>query len=259
MRDKLTIWFTVVGSFVLLLAFGSGCGGGGGSGSSTGTGTGNPIVRYQVEATKNNLIIDPENIVVGEHIQFVVAGYTATNQRSIQSSSGWVADPTGQTEGTMSGGGLYTATAFGPQFTVSGQSGGSQRDGVAQVKDPADALVTGRLVDGFGGNVAGAVIDLYDGSNTLVGTSTSQFDGTFRAAVPTTAVTFELRKNAIPAGYYKEYEYINRWFLPSGLCRAPLPALSSGHTSNLSGNVLVPPTSINGASEPPPPPPSPCG
>jgi hypothetical protein len=53
--------------------------------------------------------------------------------------------------------------------------------------------------------------------------------------------------------------YAQRWFLPQGFCRAPLPALTNGVTTPIESDVIVPPTSINGSSLPPPPPPSPCG
>jgi len=255
MKDKVKLWFTFAGAAAILWLIGPGCGGGGGS--STGTGTGN-IVRWQIEATKNGAVIDPTNIVLGETVQFRMAGYDASGNRSIQSASGWVADPTGQTEGTMSSNGQFATIAYGPAFTVSATSGGNQIEGAACVKSSADALVTGHVIDGLGDNVPGVTIDFYDVASNLVGTSVTQFDGTFRAAVPSTAVTFEVDKALIPAGYYKEYLYGSNWYLPQGNCRAPLPSLTGGVTTALSGAITLPPTTFNGANLPPPPPPSPC-
>jgi hypothetical protein len=330
------VWISAIGLILLVfcLGVGSGCGGGGttGSGGNNGGnngGNGGNISRFVIEATKNGTIIDPTNIVEGEVVQFVVAGYTATNQRIVQSSSGWTIDPTGETEGTITSGGLFTATASGGQFTVSATSGSTLRTGIAQVRPAGQALVTGRVINGYGGFVYGAVVDFFNAGGAVVGSSIVQGNGTFRASVPDTAVTFELRKTAIPLGYYKEYFYSylkpftttvtngvtsatqtlastaniiasdalyfvshaayrdvvsvtapstvvldasvttttneqvkifgQRWFLPQGACRAPLPALTNGTTTALESDIIVPPTSNNGSSLPPPPPPSPCG
>jgi hypothetical protein len=255
------VWIPIIALFVLVLGLGAGSGCGGGSGGTSTDGgngtTGGNIARYVVEATKNGVIIDPTNIIQGETVQFLVAGYTATNSRIVQSSSGWSIDPTGESEGTMSASGVFTATASGPQFTVTATAASQQRTGKAQVRPPGQAIVTGRLVNGFSGFVYNAKVDFYDAGNVLVGTSVAQGNGTFRASVPATAVTFEVNKASIPAGYYKEYQYLGNWYLPQGFCRAPLPALTNGATTNLA-DILIPPTSNNGSSLPPPPPPSPC-
>ncbi|HTQ09027.1 MAG TPA: hypothetical protein VMI31_03045, partial [Fimbriimonadaceae bacterium] len=164
MKDKIKLWFTFVGAFAILWLLAPGCGG---SGPTTGTGTGT-IVRWQIEATKNGSVIDPTNIVLGETVQFRMAGYDASGNRSITSASGWATDSTGQSEGTMTSGGQFTTIAYGPAFTVSATSGGSQITGPAQVKSNADALVTGHVIDGLGDNVPNVTIDFYDGANNLV-------------------------------------------------------------------------------------------
>lgn len=232
-----------------------GCGGGGTSGGPPPPN----IVRYAVEATKGGVIIDPTNIAAGETVQFVVAGYTASNQRTVVSSSEWSLDATGQSEGSISASGQFAATTAGPAFNVFAMSGGQQRIGVAQVRAAGQAFVTGRLIDGRGSNLSGLRVDFYDATSALVGTSFTQYNGTFRAIVPVSAVTFEVSKNYIPVGYYKEYFYASKWFLPLGLCRAPLPLLTAGVSTALLTDVTVPPTTFNGSSLPPPPPPSPCG
>ncbi|MFI5387865.1 MAG: hypothetical protein ACHQ50_17295 [Fimbriimonadales bacterium] len=254
------IWLTIIGAILLTWSFGPGCGGGSGTGSGTGTGG---FARYAVEATVGGSVIDPTNIVQGETVQFVVAGYTASNQRSVVSSSGWQADPTGQSEGTMSANGTFTATASGGLFTVSATADGSQRNGTGAVKPAGQALVTGRLIDGIGDLLSGFEVDFYDGSNALVGSSITQFNGTFRASVPATAVTFDINRSTIPATtFYREYHYVSKWYLPKpNACNGPLPVLSNGHTSALNGDVTVPPSKDHQnppADLPPPPPPSAC-
>ncbi|HWA83107.1 MAG TPA: hypothetical protein VG820_06740 [Fimbriimonadaceae bacterium] len=249
------IWLAAIGFFVLLLAFGPGCGGGGTDGSNGSNGTNGSVWRYALEATLNGSMIDPTNIQQGETVQFVIAGYTTSNQRIVQSVSAWSTDPTGDSEGTLSANGSYTASASGGQFTVTGTVSGVDRTGPARVRPPGQALVTGRVVDGYGGAVYGVEIDFYAGA-TLVGTAIAQGDGTFRASVPDTATLFEIKKSTIQAGYYKEYLYNNKWYLPSpSNCMAPLPSLTNGQTTALVGSVVIPPTSHNGSSLPPPPPP----
>lgn len=254
------VWLALLGLFILALAFGpvSGCGGGTGSTGTNGTGTTGTIVRYGVEATKGGAVIDPTNIVEGETVQFQIVGYTANNQRIVQSSSGWTTDPTGQSEGTLSSSGSFTASTYGPQFTVTGTSNSVPRTGKAQVRQIGGALVNGRIVDGYGNPVYGAQVDFYDTNNIVVGTAIAQGNGTFRASVPATAVTFEVNKSSIPVGYYKQFLYSGKWFLPQGVCRAPLPTLTAGQTTNLATDIQIPPTSNNGTGLPPPPPPSAC-
>jgi hypothetical protein len=252
---NLKIWIGALALFVSLIGF-TGCGGGGTTGSG---GSGGNITRYAIEALKGGTIIDPTNIVVGETVQFQYVGYTATNQRIVQGSSGWTLDPTGQSEGTITTSGSFNATASGPQFTVSATAGGATVNGVAQVKAAGLALVSGRLVDGYGNFGYGMIVDFYDSGNTLVGSSTAQGNGNFRGAVPTSATKWQVRPNSIPLTYYKEFYYQSKWYLPSaGLeCLAPLPSLTGGSTTNL-GDIVVPPTSNQGSSLPPPPPPNGC-
>ncbi|HTQ10191.1 MAG TPA: hypothetical protein VMI31_08985, partial [Fimbriimonadaceae bacterium] len=71
-------------------------------------------------------------------------------------------------------------------------------------------------------------------------------------------------KTQIPSGYYKEMAYAGKWYLTAtpgqGLptCVAPLPSLTGGVTTALSGSLTLPPMTFNGSDLPPPPPPSAC-
>lgn len=249
------IWLAVIGIFILVLTAGTGCGGGTTGTDGSGGTTGN-VWRYALEATLNGNLIDPTNIQQGETVQFVVAGYTTSNQRIVQNVSSWSTDPTGESEGTLSPNGSYASFASGGQFTVTGTVSGADRTGIARVRPPGQALVTGRVVDGYGNAVYGVEIDFYAPGNNLVGTSIAQGDGTFRASVPQTATLFEIKKTSIPVGHYKEYQYNTQWYLPSpSSCMAPLPVLTNGQTKALLTDLVVPPTSVNGNGLPPPPPP----
>lgn len=246
-------WIGAIAFFLALLAF-TGCGGGGGTGSGGGTGN---IVHYAVEATKGGTVIDPTNIVVGEQVQFQYVGYTDTNQRIVQGSSNWrLLDP-GPSEGSITSGGSFTATASGPGFTVRTTANGADVDGAAQVRAAGQALVSGRVIDGYGNFGYGMRVDFFNSGSTLVGSSIVQGNGNFRAVVPTTAVSFQIRLSSIPSGYYKQYRYNSLWYLPDGFCMAPLPALTAGNQTGI-GDILVPPTTNQGSSLPPPPPPSAC-
>lgn len=249
------VWLAVIGIFILVLTAGSGCGGGSGGSDGSG-GTNGNVWRYALEATLNGNMIDPTNIQQGETVQFVIAGYTTTNQRIVQTVSSWSTDPTGDSEGTLSANGSYASFASGAQFTVTGTVSGAGRTGIARVRPPGQALVTGRVVDGYGNMLYGVEIDFYAPGNNLVGTAIAQGNGTFRASVPQTATLFEIKKSSIPVGYYKEYLYHSKWYLPSpSNCMAPLPALTNGQTTALLTDITIQPTSVNGSSLPPPPPP----
>lgn len=250
-------WIGAIAIFVAVIGF-SGCGGGGGTGSGS---SGGPVYVYKaVEAVKSGTVIDPMNIVEGETVQFQWAGYTATNQRTVIGSSNWVALAPGDAEGTMSGGGSFTATSSGPAFGVTADAEATQVNGSAQVKATGQALVAGRIVDGYGNFGRTIWVDFYTTGGVKVGESRAQGNGNFRAAVPTTATFFSVRGGSIPTGFYKQFRFNSLWYLPKdlgGLCIAPLPSLTNGVQTNI-GDVLVPPTTQNGSSLPPPPPPSPC-
>lgn len=260
-------FFAALTVFLLVLAFGPGCGGGGGTGGGNGGGTGgDPIAFYAVEATMGGVLIDPTNIQVGETVQFDVAAYTTGHydfntdvyyppQRIVQTATGWLL--TDQSLGNLSAGGQFTATTVGGPATVSATVDGTIYSGTVVVKTGGLALVTGRVVDGYGRQLYQVEVDFYQGV-TLVGKTLTQGDNTFRAIVPAGATNFEVKKTTIPTGYYKQYFWGGKWFLPSGFCMAALPPLTNGQTTSL-GDILIPPSKApNGADLAPPPPPDPC-
>jgi hypothetical protein len=253
----LKVWLIAIVVFLVIVTLApiTGCGGGGTGTSTTTSTTGVNYAYYLVEGTKNGALIDPTNIVQGETIQFDVAGYTSANVRNVLSSSGWTLTPTGS-GADITGSGVFTSTAFGGLYSVSATAAGTLRTGSAAVKAPSQAFVTGRIITGMGTTLHGIQIDFYR-NGVIVDTSISQGDGTFRAVMPQDADSFEVHKTSIPGGYYKEYLYTGKWYLPQGACRAALPALANGTTVHIT-DITVPPSSFNGSSLPPPPPPSPC-
>lgn len=217
-------------------------------------------MRYKVEATLGGQLIDPGNIQVGENVQFVVAGYTATNTRIVQSATAWGTTDTINSAGVLSASGAYAATSPGGPFTVFANVTAGQQTGAYQVK-PVQALVTGTFNDGQGRLVEGLRVQFYDAGGNVVSTSTTQSNGFFRASVPTSAVTFDIDSTSYNhTTYYSEFKYNNLWYLPgNGPCRPNLGSLSVGVTKAL-GTLTIPATTAsNGASLPPPPPPTGCG
>jgi hypothetical protein len=246
------IYLACIAALAALIVFG--CGGGG-----PGGGTGGNLTNIRVEAvlaSNPSIIKDPLNIQVGEQIQFQVVGYDEDGKRVVLSSSAWQSgDTTGQA-GTLTSGGLFTATASsaGTKYSVSGFAAGQRRFSQYEVK-PVQAEVTGRVVDStsFTG-VGGVTIRFYNNVGAQVGSSTTAFDGTFRASVPASATRFHLDPTTIPIAYYNNYTYSGlRYASTIATCTAPLPALANGVTTALAGDVSVP-----RSSGPPPPPPNGC-
>lgn len=260
-RFIVKFWIPALAAFIGLLAIGMiGCGGGGGTGSGGNGGSGGTIVRYKVEATLNGSLIDPGNIQTGENVQFLVAGFTASNARVVQSSNSWTTTDTTNSAGVLTSGGQFSATGVAGPFTVSAISTPGQVTGAYQTK-PVQALVSGTLIDGQGRNVEGVQVLFYDAGGTVVGSSTSQSNGFFRASVPTTATTFDINKNTIdPTKNYNEFFYNGKWYLPpGGACRPAITGLANGATKAL-GSITIPATTAaNGSTLPPPPPPTGCG
>lgn len=117
-----------------------------------------------------------------------------------------------------------------------------------------NATVTGRVLSGNGGGVANVtVIFLTSGGQELARTNT-QANGTFSAAVPTSAKEFNLVPSSFSNNFYKAFTYNSKRYTPlSVTCGGPLPTLTAGVTHALIGDIVIPP-----GTDPPPPPPNGC-
>ena len=254
--------------FILAIAIGgSACGGGGGSSSSTTTTTGTNsgttgLTNIRVEATLAGFPdspIDPLNIQAGETIQFQVVGYDSSRQRHILSSGNWTTNDNGHVVGTLQSDGTFSATnSSATVFTVTGLSQGKSYSTGYRVK-PIQALVTGLILDSNGFGASHVSIVFYTAGGTEVSRAVSQFDGSFRASVPTSAKMFNLDPTTMPKNFYfRSFVYQGkRYTALDKSCSASLPALTNGTTTPI-GTLTIDAAETNGNPNPPPPPPDGC-
>ena len=257
----------LIGTFVLAILFGQGCGGGGGGSSTTTTtsttsgtnGLSNIRAEAALSATPDSPI-DPLNIQAGDAVNFEVAGYDKNSVRHILASTNWTTSDNGNQSGQLLADGSFTATASSGVviYTATGTAQGKQYQVSYRVK-PFQAIVTGSIMDNNGAPAQNISIEFFNVGGAVVSSARSQFDGSFRASVPTTAKTFNLDKTTIsPQLYYQSFSYQSvRYTTLISTCNASLPALTNGTTTSI-GLVTLDATMTGQIVNPPPPPPDGC-
>ncbi len=237
MRAILTAFcaFLVIGILIGVSAI-SGCGGGG-TGTTGTNGGGGALSLYPSTA----------NVGPGGTVQLQAQANFLNVDVTWSSDSGLVS-PTGIGTAT------FTAPGSGVSTITATRIGASGSDTSAITVDPTAATVRGRVVDS--NTIAGignAIVEFKNG-NTIVATATTIPNGSFSAAVPTSATRFHIRSSSISSGFYKQYLYNSkRYTMLDSTCTAPLPALSVGANVLLVTNIVISP-----ATGPPPPPPNGC-
>ncbi len=245
--------------FILFLFTITACGGGGGTNGSNGSTGGFASIRMEavIDGSSPTTTVDPTNIFVNEIVRFRLTGVDDTSTRVIIPTSGYTL--TGAPGGALDSTGLFTASSSG-----TGSSGAvhvtfdaTNYSLTVKVVTP-DAILkgTGRTTEGF--PAAGVQIKALNVSGTVVGTGFIATDGTIRMSVPTSAVKFTTDfSTADPqAKYYvRQFAYSGKDYSTTIVtCTAPLPALTSGLTSNLSTALAF----YRLTSGIPPPPPNGC-
>jgi len=198
---------------------------------------------------------DPTNIEEGEEMTFQLVNYTAAGQRQILQNVSFQSSDSGSTFGVLaSNTGQYVAGASAttqPLFvsaTFNGQTFATQYDiKIRQVR------VLGTVLDGSNNaaDLAGAQVEFFDQSGTLVDTVTVQFDGSFRASVPTITTQFTIFGDSLPDTFYHSFSYGGLQYdaNPVGC----IPAMPTGlvvGTTILPSTLLVTPR-VSGQSTPP--------
>ncbi|MCW5941685.1 MAG: hypothetical protein KIS66_05605 [Fimbriimonadaceae bacterium] len=120
---------------------------------------------------------------------------------------------------------------------------------------PSGTAVAGRIVNQVTlAGVAGVRVRMLDAGNVVVGTGTTDASGAFRAPTTTGAVRFNVDFTSVSAAYYRQYDYNGKSYSPliDG-CNPALPFVVNGTTTNLTGSVVLRPTTV-----PPPAPPTGC-
>jgi len=228
-----------IGLFVGLVALVVvGCGGGSSGG---GGGGGGPFSLVRVESPSG----DPLNIVVGQSLQFVIAGYEvgSGNRVVLQATSWSVLD--NPAVGSINGNGQFTGAVPGNARIGATWNGTPTVTPLAiTVRAQGLAGISGVVRNG-GVGVPGVIVVFYNVSNTEVGRATSQADGSFLGWVPTTATKMNLLEASLDGRWLKQWDYNNKTYQAGNAipnCHAAIvlgSPLTNGQTSTVTGSIQV--------------------
>jgi hypothetical protein len=255
----------LLATLVVIVLFG--CGGSGGGGSTTATTsssttTGDTLMTTVIAESGPGVQVDPTNLQVGDQCTFKLAIIDLTKGTyTTTSNSGFTTTDLTGSAGTLtakSGAFLAQHSTNGKTFTISTSSLGKTYTAQYGVT-PVQARVSGMLTDSNGLPVQFGVVLFFDGSANQVGMTTATVTGAFNGSVPVSGTRFNLQPASLNSShYYLYFTYGAGSYAPLiPTCSAPLPALSNGVVSPLSGPVTVADVSdANGTQNTPPPPPT---
>ena len=170
-------------------------------------------------------VLDPMNIQVGEEVVFQLVTYPLDSSgnpilnasglpvRNILPATFSSSDING-TYGSLAGStGDYVA---GPSkssgyIAVTASYKGAQFQTNYSIQVRQARLLGNVLGEGLsstsGSQLYHTKLQFFDGNGALVGSVAVQYDGSFRASVPTTTQTFTVVPDSIPAAFYQSYSY----------------------------------------------------
>jgi hypothetical protein len=257
-----------VAVLIAVVVFGCGGSGGGGGGGTTTTGTtttgstaGDTIVTAIIAESSPGVEIDPTNLQVGDSTTFHLAQVDLTKGTyAVVPHTGYSTTDTNSVAGTLnavSGAYVAKASSGGATFTIS-TNFQSATYTVMYAVTPVQGRVSGTVRDSNGFPVQFAVVLFFDGSSNQIGATTTSVSGSFVGSVPLAGLRFNLKPASLGSHYFQAFTYGSGTYAPLiKTCSAPLPALTAGSTSALSGPVVVTAISdANGVQNTPPPPPT---
>lgn len=149
---------------------------------------------------------DPMNIRTSEQVQFQLVGYTATRQRVLLTAESWRTDDSTNTFGVISGNtGLYTASSRQSPFAqvVTARYDGKDFSTTYQIR-PRQARIIGSVLNRVTKlPLQGTSLYFYDNNGTYVGSTTTAYDGSFRASVPTNVARFQVVNDSLPLDVFR--------------------------------------------------------
>jgi hypothetical protein len=174
------------------------CGGGGSGGGGVG-----PFSIVRVESPN----ADPLNIVVGDSVQFELAGYeVGSNNRVVLQATSWsVLD--NPAVGTINGTGNFTAAAPGNARIGATWNGTPTATSLPIVVRPAGLAGVQGTVRNGPTPVRGVIVTFYNASDVEVGRATSMADGSFRGWVPTTTVSMNMDVATLDGRWLRQWDY----------------------------------------------------
>ncbi len=197
--------------------------------------------------------VDPMNIEVNERIQFQLVDYSANGNRQVLVGEEWLSDDISSTFGRLANNtGLFIASdrSGTEPIGISVSYQGRRYSTRYQVRDRVVRLSGNVFVQGSGTPVYGVVIEFFDDQRLLVGSTRTQIDGSFRAIVPSRAVSFQILNASLPTEVHRSFLFNgDRYDTGRATCRAPFFPFENG-IRFLDTDILLAPNNGRPAPEP---------
>ena len=149
---------------------------------------------------------DPLNIRTGEQVQFQLVGYTATGVRTVLTPDFWRSNDSTNTFGILSANtGVYNASSrqtASPQV-ITARWNDQDISGDYAVR-PRQVRIIGSILN----HVTHLPLQyvsmyFYDVNGTFLGTATTSYDGSFRAAMPSSVARFQVVNDTLPNNVFR--------------------------------------------------------
>lgn len=256
-KTLISLFFVVLAATLVVLA---GCGGGGGGGTSTTSSTTGTLTNLRVEAflTGTTKQVDAMSLVAGDVVDLRLVGFDSSNVKQVVSGATF-GTTAPSSIATVSGNRLTAvATSAGTSYAITSTAGAYSANATMSVSASGNAIVTGLVRSPANVGIYLATVKFYSATNTLLATTNTVSDGTFRVALPLTAKKFTIDLSVPdpvgPTGvsrYYRQFGYgAADYTANTTSCLAPLPTLVAG--GNALPHDIVPP--FYDPTSPPPPP-----
>ena len=240
-----------------MLCLAIGCGGGGGGGNTDQGAIVSISLVALYNGTSSPIVVNSTPLSPGDHVQFELQGqYDETGQVATIHPSGFTTNAPASVA-TLSSSGLLTAIASsgGRLYSVSLVYKGTTYGAEFSVGSPA-AHVVGNVVTSTGNAVSGAQINFVTKTGAVAGSTVTGTNGSFIAAVPTSATNFTVDfKDSTNLNYPSLYDVFsyNSFTYSAAIssCEPALPTLKVGTVVTLPHSLVV---FVDANTDPPPPP-----
>jgi hypothetical protein len=170
-------------------------------------------VVFQAGGTPNTfppVVEDTSNIQVGELVDFQAVAYDSTGGRHVLAATNWRwSDTTNQYGSLDPYSGLFSVgqSPMASRGTVNVTVNGATIAAFYLV-NPNQARIIGQVIGSdTNKGLRGIGITFYDSGLNVTAYVVSSYDGTFRASSKTTAVSFSVDPDTVPASYWQSFSY----------------------------------------------------
>lgn len=215
-------------------------------------------IRVEMFLAGTSTQVDSQSLIAGDNVDLRLVGFDSSLVKHVISGASFstLAPPSVL---TIAGSRLTAISGSGgTSYSVTGSTPSYSASAPALVAAGGSSIVTGLVRTVAGDPVYQTIVKFYDASNTLLASTKTVSNGTFRAGVPSTAkkFTIDLTVADPPASngttrFVRQFGYGTLDYSANSIgCLAPLPALVVG--TNALPHDIVPPL-VNSSSPPPPP------